>query len=150
MKKVREGYKVTELGEIPEEWEVISINKCGEVFGGNAFKSTNFITESSSGDYQVIRMGNVQLGCLDLSRNPVFLSSDLVSDKNKKYSLKKSDVLISLTGTVNKTDYGNISWVNENDRYLINQRVACLRNVSNNFNNRYYYFCKVIYLEINF
>lgn len=140
MKKVRDGYKMTELGEIPEEWEVIKLNECGYIFGGNAFKSSNFTTEYKKDDYQVIRMGNVQLGKLDLNKNPVFLSDNLVSENEKKYLLSESDVLISLTGTVNKTDYGNVSWVDNNNKYLLNQRVACLRNANLLFNNRYYYY----------
>ena len=34
MKKVREGYKMTEFGEIPEEWEVISLESIGEFKNG--------------------------------------------------------------------------------------------------------------------
>ena len=60
MKKVRDGYKMTELGEIPNEWEIIKLNECGMyIFGGNAFKSSSFTTEyKENNDYQVIRMGN--------------------------------------------------------------------------------------------
>lgn len=133
-------FKKTEIGEIPEEWEVINLNECGYIFGGNAFKSSNFTTEYNIDDYQVIRMGNVQLGKLDLKKNPVFMPNNLVGEKEKKYLLNESDVIISLTGTVNKTDYGNISWVDKNNRYLLNQRVACLRNTNLLFNNRYYYY----------
>ena len=140
MKKVRDGYKMTELGEIPNEWEIIKLNECGYIFGGNAFKSSSFTTEYKENDYQVIRMGNVQLGKLDLEKNPVFLSENLVGEKEKKYLLKEADILISLTGTVNKTDYGNISWVDKNNKYLLNQRVGCLRNDNGEFNNRYYYY----------
>lgn len=131
---------MTELGEIPNEWEIIKLNECGYIFGGNAFKSSSFTTEYKENDYQVIRMGNVQLGKLDLEKNPVFLSENLVGEKEKKYLLKEADILISLTGTVNKTDYGNISWVDKNNKYLLNQRVGCLRNDNGEFNNRYYYY----------
>ena len=131
---------MTELGEIPKEWEIIKLNECGYIFGGNAFKSSSFTTEYKENDYQVIRMGNVQLGKLDLEKNPVFLSENLVCEKEKKYLLKEEDILISLTGTVNKTDYGNISWVDRNNKYLLNQRVGCLRNDNGEFNNRYYYY----------
>ena len=139
-KEVRDGYKMTELGEIPNEWEIIKLNECGYIFGGNAFKSSSFTTEYKENDYQVIRMGNVQLGKLDLEKNPVFLSENLVGEKEKKYLLKEADILISLTGTVNKTDYGNISWADKNNKYLLNQRVGCLRNDNGEFNNRYYYY----------
>ena len=34
MKKVREGYKMTELGEIPSEWEIKSIGEIFDFSGG--------------------------------------------------------------------------------------------------------------------
>ena len=131
---------MTELGEIPNEWEIISLDECGKVFGGNAFKSNNFVMECDENYYQVIRMGNVQLGYLDINRNPVYLNKKAINEKEKKYLLNNSDVLISLTGTINKNDYGNVAWVSKNDIYLLNQRVACLRNENKDYNNRYYYY----------
>ncbi|MDM0921208.1 restriction endonuclease subunit S [Clostridium perfringens] len=133
-------FKKTELGEIPDEWEIIKLKECFEVFGGYAFRSNNFLTEYKNETYQVLRMGNVQLGYLDTNKNPVFLDKNLISKKEKRYLLKKSDILISLTGTINKTDYGNVSWVDKDDMYLLNQRVACLRKNNKNYNNRYYYY----------
>jgi type I restriction enzyme, S subunit len=35
MKGVREGYKITELGEIPEEWEVTTVGETFELIGGS-------------------------------------------------------------------------------------------------------------------
>lgn len=133
-------FKYTEIGSIPEEWEVIKLSECGEVFGGNAFKSKYFLSDFYDNTYQVIRMGNVQQGKLQLGRNPVYLDKKYVAKKDEKYVLKVSDILISLTGTVNKTDYGNISWVSKNNRYLLNQRVACIRNKENDFINRFYFY----------
>lgn len=133
-------FKDTEIGKIPEEWDVVKLSECGEVFGGNAFKSNYFFSDFTDNTYQVIRMGNVQQGRLKLERNPVYLDKKHVGKKEEKYVLKKSDILISLTGTVNKTDYGNVSWTNEDDKYLLNQRVACIRNKRNDFHNRFYFY----------
>lgn len=42
MKKVREGYKMTEIGEIPEDWEVKSIKEVADVVsGGTPSKNVN-------------------------------------------------------------------------------------------------------------
>ena len=44
-------------------------------------------------------------------KSSFFLSEKFSWRKGKrKYLLKEVNILISLTGTVNKTDYGNISW----------------------------------------
>lgn len=133
-------FKNSEVGNIPLEWEVSTLGQCGEVFGGNAFKSTKFITEQNNRCYQVIRMGNVQQCKLALDRNPVYLDENDLDVKSEKYILKFSDVLISLTGTVNKTDYGNVAWVDFDNKYLLNQRVACFRKNSNLYSNKYIYY----------
>lgn len=134
-------FKKTEVGEIPVNWEVKKLNECGIIIGGNAFKSSKFKVEKHSREsYQVIRMGNVQQDKLNTSKNPVYLLKTDLIDKEEKYILKKYDVLISLTGTVNKTDYGNVAEIKEDDRYLLNQRVACIRNNSDGYINKYLYY----------
>ncbi|WDC83727.1 restriction endonuclease subunit S [Caloramator sp. mosi_1] len=35
MKKAREGYKMTEIGEIPKEWELLKLKEIGEIITGN-------------------------------------------------------------------------------------------------------------------
>lgn len=41
---------------------------------------------------------------------------------------------------MNKTDYSDVSWVNKNNQYLSNQTVACFRNNTSEYLNRYYYY----------
>lgn len=140
VKKVREGYKMTKLGDIPEDWEVNKLKEVLITIGGYALKSSKFEPNKINKSYQVIRMGNVQMGCLDLKRNQVFIKSEQLEDKEKEYILNIGDVLISLTGTINKRDYGNIAWVNKNDSFILNQRVACVRPQDREIVNRFYYY----------
>ncbi len=69
---------------------------------GYAFKSNDVIEASQT---QLLRMGNLYGNKLDLGRNPVFYP-DTFSVKYSKYLLNEGDIVISLTGTVGKHDYG--------------------------------------------
>ncbi|MBU1809397.1 MAG: restriction endonuclease subunit S [Candidatus Omnitrophica bacterium] len=104
------------------KWKKIPMQSISEAFGGCAFKSANF---KESGIYQVIRIGNVRPGTMRLNISPVFL--DVVEQKIiDKYLLKPGDVVISLTGTRKKRDYGYTTIVKE-ENLLLNQRLARLR-----------------------
>lgn len=87
---------------------------------GVAFKSGDF---SKTGT-QVIRLGNLYNGVLDLSRNPVFLKN---ADQYGAFFGETGDVLVAQTGTRFKRDYGHFVVLNESHRgILVNQRIACL------------------------
>ncbi len=113
-------FKDSPLGEIPKSWEVVKLNKIGSLTGGNAFKATSFNTENIG--LQVIRMSNIQPYGLELKKNPVYIKS--ITEKEKKFLLKKGDLLITLTGTIGKTDYGNLAYIQESDSMVLNQRVG--------------------------
>jgi type I restriction enzyme S subunit len=89
--KVKPGYRQTELGMIPEAWDVKPLGHLVHaVEYGSSAKS------SSSGKVPVLRMGNIQEGKIDWS--------DLVFTDNEneitKYLLHPGDVLFNRTNTV--------------------------------------------------
>ena len=57
-----------------------------------------------SGNYQVIKMGNLYNGILDLQRSKSFLVN--ISQKEEGYLLREKDIAITLTGTNGKRDFG--------------------------------------------
>lgn len=103
-------------------WLKIPLKNISESVGGCAFKSSSF---EEKGDYQVIRIGNVRPGLIRLNISPVFLS-DIDEKVANKYLLKPGDVIISLTGTRKKRDYGYTAVVKDKN-LLLNQRLAYLR-----------------------
>ena len=115
----REGYKLTKLGWIPKEWDVIKIGKVGKVQGGYAFKSSKF---TSSGKYQVVKMANLYNGVLDLFRSQSFLCK--ISNSEKSFIINENDILLTLTGTVGKRDYGHTVFISDTNDLLLNQRVG--------------------------
>ena len=107
------------LGEVPEHWTVSKLKYFASIQGGFAFSSDLFIEEGT----QVLRIGNVYQNCLSLDRQPIFIANDLVKNF-QDFLVKKNDVLMSLTGTLGKRDYGFAIKIETDDQYLLNQRVA--------------------------
>ena len=86
------------------------------------------------GNYQIVKMGNFYAGKLDLSRTPTFLDNPTQSELSAL--LKKHDIVITLTGTVNKKDYGYTVQINNENNLLLNQRCALIR-AKNNIDSNY-------------
>lgn len=104
------------------EWE---LKKLGEVISfipGYAFKSLEMVNK---GKYQLIKMSNVYQNELRLDRNPSFWKD--INNKTEKFLLEKGDVVLTLTGTVGKKDYGYSIEIPENDKFLLNQRLVALK-----------------------
>jgi type I restriction enzyme S subunit len=101
-------------------WEEKTLGDVCYVLNGYAFKSKEVIEESNT---QLLRMGNLYKNILDLSRKPVFYP-DSYKEEYKDFLLKEGDLIMSLTGTVDKTDYGYTVKVPEIDvDLLLNQRI---------------------------
>lgn len=104
-----------------------------DVIGGFAFQSSAM--KSEKGKYQVVRMSNLYKGTLDLDRNPSFL--DEIEPRHKQYLLQEGDVLMTLTGTIGKKDYGYSVQIEKQKKLLLNQRVCLLRPKANKVNGYY-------------
>lgn len=89
--EVKPGYKMTEVGVLPEDWSVQPLAQLvSAVEYGSSAKS------ASSGDVPVLRMGNLQGGKIDWS-DLVFTSDP---QDIERYTLKAGDVLFNRTNTV--------------------------------------------------
>ena len=109
------------FGLICSKWKTTSLNKVCDLVGGNAFKSSEF---KDNGQFQVLRIGNVTKNGFELSKTPVFINQ--VKPKEEKYFIPKGAVVMSLTGTNGKRDYGFPSLMTEDNKYLLNQRLVML------------------------
>jgi len=105
----------------PKNFERVRLGTLVEVIGGYAFKSRDFVKEG----IPIIKIGTANKGYFDLN-NLAYLPIGF-EDIYKKYCVFPGDLLITLTGTVGKEDYGNICEVSSDySLYLLNQRVAKL------------------------
>ncbi len=101
-------------------WEEKTLGEICHVLNGFAFKSKDSVEKSNT---QLLRMGNLYQNVLDLSRKPVFYP-DSFSEEYNKFLLKEGDLIMSLTGTVDKTDYGyTVRIPKTNVNLLLNQRI---------------------------
>jgi type I restriction enzyme S subunit len=117
--KINTEYKPSSLGKIPGDWEELKIKDVAEIKGGYAFDSLEF---KDKGKYQVIKMSNLYDNILDLKRSQSFLED--LSGQEKEFLLKKDDIIITLTGTIGKRDYGYSYQIQNENNLLLNQRLA--------------------------
>jgi type I restriction enzyme S subunit len=102
VKKVREGYKMTELGEIPGEWEIKPLNKIAYKIGDGLHGTPVY---SEDGDYYFINGNNLNDGKI-LITNETKKVNEIEYHKYKK-ELNNNTLLISLNGTI-----GNLACYN--------------------------------------
>ena len=100
-------------------WDEHKLSDELSVIGGYAFKSDSFQEDG----IPVLRIGNINAGVFR-PINLVFWEKD---DTLFKYLMYPGDLVMSLTGTVGKDDYGNVCILgSEYEMYYLNQRNAKL------------------------
>ena len=107
------------IGEIPEGWEVKKLKYFANIQGGFAFNSNDFKDEG----IQIIKIANTYMNRLSLERQPTFVDKSYLQS-HKDWVISKDDILMSLTGTLGKKDYGFAILIDDDTKYLLNQRVA--------------------------
>ena len=111
-------------------WEKSLLANKLNVIGGYAFKSSEF---NECEGIPVLRIGNINSGYF----KPVNMVYWKGNSRLSKYEVYPGDLVMSLTGTVGKDDYGNVCILgNEYEMYYLNQRNAKLEIV--NGLNKYY------------
>ena len=104
----------------PYNWSIEPLSNRIKVIGGYAFKSELF---SDSDGIPVLRIGNINSGVFK-PVNLVFYQED---NNLNRYIMYPGDLVMSLTGTVGKDDYGNVCILdNSYYAYYLNQRNAKL------------------------
>ena len=119
--------------QISPDWEMVKLGEVLSLRGGYAFKSSDFTKTG----IQVIKMGNVKQQYFDVENKPSFLPKEF-KRKYKDYVLTEGDILISMTGTVGKTDYGNVCIIDHEGEFLLNQRVGKFQFRSENICDKKY------------
>ena len=85
-----------------EGWVEKTLGDVCEFLNGFAFKSGDTVPVSQT---QLLRMGNLYCNRLDLDRSPVFYPDDFAAEYSR-YVLAEGEIIMSLTGTSGKEDYG--------------------------------------------
>jgi type I restriction enzyme S subunit len=106
-----------------EGWVEKTLGNVCNFLNGFAFKSGDAVSESKT---QLVRMGNIYSNRLDLDRSPAFYPDHFAAEYSR-YVLAEGDIIMSLTGTTGKEDYGFAVRIPECDHSLLmNQRIMKL------------------------
>jgi type I restriction enzyme, S subunit len=119
----------SELGLIPEGWEVVTLENILKLTHGYAFKSEQLHKEKTS--YVVVRMGNFkETGGLQFEDNIRYIEPGSFKEK---YLLKANDLVMVFSDVTRAGGIiGNVGLIpNDNNRYVLNQRVVKVDLVEN-------------------
>jgi type I restriction enzyme S subunit len=118
----------SELGEIPKGWEVGILEDLIDFSNGNAFKSKELLKEDIGDCYHVFKMGHIKKGGgLNADGTKSYYEKSKTS-KLERFVLQVGDLLMCMTDMKgNVALLGHTALMNENDKYIVNQRVGLLR-----------------------
>jgi type I restriction enzyme S subunit len=92
--KLKEGYKQTEVGVIPNDWEVKKLNTICDVRDGT-HESPKYLDDGIT----FITSKNIINGKIDFS-DVTFISKNDAININKRSKVNKGDILMSMIGTI--------------------------------------------------
>ena len=81
-------------------------------------------------------MGNVNNNTLNLEKNPSYLNT--ISQKELPYLLEKNDIILTLTGTFGKKDFGYSYQIKNETNLLLNQRLAVFKITNSNYSANFF------------
>ncbi|WP_077210397.1 restriction endonuclease subunit S [Bacillus dakarensis] len=129
-KQIHEGYKMTELGEIPNEWEVNLIGNIVNVTKLAGFEFTEYMKYTDDGEIIALRALNLKNGKLKLDDIKKICRD--ISTKLPRSQLRSGDLLFSYVGTI-----GEMAIIEENDKYHLAPNVAKLTCKLNDITPKY-------------
>lgn len=122
---VREGYRQTEVGIIPEDWELFSLGQVTEYIKGFAFKADDYRTHG----IRILRVSDTTYDGIKGGEG-IYLDAAKASSF-KKWALKEGDLVISTVGSkppMYDSMVGKATYIQENDSgALLNQNAVILR-----------------------
>ena len=126
------SYKDSELGKIPQSWEVKKLIDISRVQNGYAFKSKNFSNKGNP----VIKIKNVNGRFVDKSDCQLYPIE--MCESLERFKIDNNDVLIAMTGA---GSVGRVSkFVNNSKKeYYLNQRVGKIIPKLDELDNEYLY-----------
>jgi type I restriction enzyme S subunit len=118
----------SELGEIPKGWRVGMLEEVIEFSNGYSFKSSELLDDDLGNCFHVFKMGHIKKGGgLNAEGTKSYFEKEKTS-KLGKYVLKIGDLLMCMTDMKgNVALLGHTALMNEDEKYIVNQRVGLLR-----------------------
>jgi len=105
MNEVKKGYKMTEVGMIPEDWEVKNVQESCLIKARIGWQGLTKSEYLISGPYLLITGTDFNEGSINWG-SCVFVSKERF-EQDKNIQIKKHDILITKDGTIGKVAYLN-------------------------------------------
>jgi len=121
--EVKKGYKKTEIGVIPEEWNVKKLNEVAHFSNGKGHEQ--YIDDS--GEYVVV--------------NSKFISTEGNVRKHSRQNLSpllKNEIALVMSDIPNGKALAKCYIIEKNNTYTLNQRIGCIR--PKDGDSKYYYY----------
>ncbi|MGG7142108.1 restriction endonuclease subunit S [Clostridium nigeriense] len=108
-------FKKTEIGAIPEEWEVVKLSNCA-----NIIDSLHETPEYSESGFSMIRVIDVNGKAIDTkSTNKV--CEEVYKKFTRKYEPQKGDIIMSRVGS-----YGLVSYLKDSEKVCLGQNIVVI------------------------
>ena len=129
-------FKDTDIGPIPNEWEISNIGSVADVTKLAGYEYTEYFEYSENDEIIALRALNVREGVLDLE-NVKYISRD-ISEALPRSKLLKHDLLFTYIGA----NIGQFAIVPENDRFHLAPNICRFR-----CNRNYHYYFLYSYMR---
>jgi type I restriction enzyme S subunit len=127
MSQLKQGYKQTKVGVIPEDWEVHTLKDIAKIVD-----SLHQTPEFSDNGYPMIRVTDIKSGNLDLG-NALKVSIEIFKEFTKQYTPKRTDIVLSRVGS-----YGVSSFVGTDEQFCLGQNTVI---ISPKQHQKFLYYC---------
>ncbi len=111
-------FKDSELGKIPESWEVVKVGKYTKLMGGYAFKSR----DAKEFGTRWLKIANV--GIKKIKWEQTSYLEDTYQEEYKKFMLRKNDIVLAMTRPILSMKLKIAKITNNDIPALLNQRVG--------------------------
>ena len=120
-------------GNMPCNWEIVSLDTIADFQNGYAFKSKELLGESAPNTYRVFKQGHINGGGgFNANRTKSWYPKSSAVQL-EKYILHKGDILMAMTDMKdNVVILGNTAIMPIDNEYIVNQRVGLLRSKGTN------------------
>jgi type I restriction enzyme S subunit len=114
-----EPQKQTDIGPVPESWEVVELGTFCRVQSGFAFRSQDYV--KGDGGIPITKIGDIQDGGVFYTEKSSYVPDEFWDDRRlDQFKLHTGDVLIALTGATT----GKSGVFQHNFRAFLNQRAG--------------------------
>jgi type I restriction enzyme S subunit len=124
------GYKSTEVGLIPEAWEVLELNDLTNITRLAGYEYSTLWEETPNGE--IIALRGFNIGKNSIIEKDFVTISDILSKRLIRSRLFKGDIIYPCVGTI-----GNAAVIREDDKYHIQQNIAKITPSQNKIDSDY-------------